>query len=390
MNALVLSGGGARGAYQAGVLLGLLEQGLFPRGPLPFPILVGTSAGALNAATLAAHADSFERGVSELVSVWGTMRAERVFRTDLPAILSNGLGWLRDLTLGGLLGRVGSRSLLDTRPLAALLERIPLDRIPGHVEAGLLRAVSVGAVSYATGNGVLFLQGQRDLPLWERPRQRVERTALGVPHLLASSAIPLFFPAVTIDGRPFGDGCVRNNTPLSPAIQLGASKILSIGVRQPFPLAESSPAPEPSAAQIVGVLLDAVMLDALESDTEHCQRVNRALLTTGDEAGELRPVEVLCFTPSQSLSAMALELRHQIPLLVRYLLGGLGDRDSSAELISYLLFDASFTGALLALGCSDVRQRREELRAFLSPSGDAASSDQLVLPGDGKLPIPRQ
>lgn len=369
--ALVLSGGGARGAYQAGVLQGLLEHELVPPGPLPFPILVGGSAGALNAATLAAHAGRFEEGVGELASVWGNIRPAQVFRTDLSGLLGNALGWIRDLALGGLLGKVGPRSLLDTAPLARLLARIPFERIPEHVEAGRLSALVIGAINYATGNGVLFLEGRPDLPLWERPRHRVERTAVGVKHLMASSAIPLFFPAVSIDGRPFGDGCIRNSSPLSPAIQLGAQRVLSIGVRQTIPRAESSPTPLPTLAQVAGVLLDALMLDALESDAEHCVRINSAVRSGLSEP--FRAVEVLCINPSQSLSQLAAELRHRVPFMVRYLLDGLGDRQTSAELTSYLLFDSAFTGRLLELGREDVRARKDELREFL---------------GQGKCPVP--
>lgn len=362
--ALVLSGGGARGAYQAGVLQGLLECGLIEPGPLTFPILVGNSAGALNAATLAAHADRVENGIAELGLTWGHIRAELVFRTDFAGLVGNGLRWLRDLTLGGLLGHNQARSLLDTRPLTDLLRKIPLERIPRHLESGCLKALAVGATNFSTGNGVLFLEARPDQPLWERPRFRVERTALGIQHLMASSAIPLFFPPVTIDGRPFGDGCVRNTTPLSPAIQLGARRILSVGVRQPYPQAERAVSRPPSVAQVVGVLLDAVMLDALETDQEHCERINQAI------GGPFHHVDVFCLNPSRSLSEMAAALRHRIPPLVRHLLGGLGDRDTSSELTSYLLFDSAFTSQLLELGRKDVRARREELAAFLRPEVD--------------------
>lgn len=365
--ALVLSGGGARGAYQAGVLAGLMECGLIAPGPLRFPILVGNSAGAINAASLAAHADRVQDGITELNAVWGNLRPHRVFRTDALWVIKNALRWMRDLSLGGLLGRVGSRSLLDTEPLGRLLARIPLERIPGHVLDGRLRALAVGATNYQTGNGVLFLEGHPDLPLWERPRHRVERTSLGVQHLLASSSIPLFFPPVAIDGRYFGDGCVRNSNPLSPAIQLGADRVLAIGVRQPYPQPELSRQLEaPSVAQVVGILLDAVMLDALEADTEHSERINRSIAACGGTGDPFREVSVLCLNPSQSLSALAAGLMHRMTPLVRYLLRGLGGDESSAELASYLLFDSAFTDRLLELGRRDVRSQQEKIGAFLA------------------------
>lgn len=365
--ALVLSGGGARGAYQAGVLAGLVECGLMGRGQLPFPILVGNSAGAINAAALAAHAETVQDGIAELTAVWGNLRPHRVFRTDPLTLIKNALRWMRDLSLGGLLGHVGSRSLLDTEPLGRLLARIPLERIPGHVLSGRLRALAVGATNYQTGNGVLFLEGQPDLPLWERPRHRVERTSLGVQHLLASSSIPLFFPPVAIEGRYFGDGCVRNSNPLSPAIQLGADRVLAIGVRQPYPQPEFSQQQQaPSVAQVVGILLDAVMLDALETDTDHSERINRQVAASGGNREPFRQVAVLCLNPSQSLSALAAGLMYRLPPVVRYLLRGLGGDESSAELASYLLFDAAFTDRLLELGRRDVRSQQDKIGAFLA------------------------
>ena len=231
--ALVLSGGGARGAYQAGVLQGLAELGLAVSAE-GFDILVGSSAGAINGAMLAAQADDFPGAANRLAEVWSAIEPQHVFRTDLRSLGGIGARWFRDLSFGGAMRRVGPKSLLDTAPLRELLrEWIPFEAIDGHVHQGQLRAFALPATDLYTADGVVFLDAPAEVPLWKRGRWSIERARIRVEHVMASSAIPVFFPSVEIEGRHFGDGSVRNTAPLSPAINLGADRILAIGVRQP-------------------------------------------------------------------------------------------------------------------------------------------------------------
>ncbi|MBK7978247.1 MAG: patatin-like phospholipase family protein [Deltaproteobacteria bacterium] len=379
--ALVLSGGGARGAYQVGVLKGLAELGIGAPGKSPFSILVGSSAGSINAAMLAAHADRFEDGVAQLARLWGNIQAKQVFRTDVASLGGIGLKWVRDLTFGGALGHVAPKALLDTAPLRKLLAKaIPFGDIAGNVERGGLKAVAISATNLYTTNGVVFVQGARNLPTWSRIRRQVERTEIGVEHLMASSAIPVFFPSVEIGGRHFGDGCIRNTSPLEPAIQLGAQRIVAVGVRESSPRPESvgpTRLPPPTIAQIAGVLLDAVMLDSIEVDVDHALRVNQSVAAHGGAAGDpFHLVDVLWLSPTRSFGELAAEMADHVPGIVRYLLRGLGGDEATTELVSYLLFDAAFCSRLIELGADDVKRRAGEVRAFFASEGDAGSTDR--------------
>jgi NTE family protein len=365
--ALVLSGGGARGAYQAGVLQGLVEIGMIGAEGSPFEIIVGSSAGSINAGMLAAHADVLRNGVTRLVEVWSQIAANEVFRTDIRSLGRIGVRWAWDLSFGGALRRVQPKALLDTAPLRTLLKRIPLARVEEHVKSGALYAVAVAATDLYTSNGYLFVQGHSGIKPWKRSRWRIERTRLAIDHLMASSAIPIFFPSVKIDGRHFGDGCIRNTAPLSPAINLGAQRIVAVGVQGPgSDAAASRKLPPPTIAQIAGVLLDAVMLDAIESDVEHSARVNRSVVSCRAREGNdpFRWVDVLWLRPSVDIGALAAELADHVPPVVRYLMRGLGTDESISELVSYLLFDPAFTLRLIEAGRSDVRAAKAEILRF--------------------------
>jgi NTE family protein len=367
---LVLSGGGARGAYQVGVLSGLVEQGLVPRERSGFEVVVGSSAGAINSAVVAAYADDFGAGLAQLERVWREIRVPQVFRTDVAALGRTGARWAWDLSLGGVTGDVRAKSLLDTAPLRALLsERVAFERIAANVESGSLAALALIATDLHTSNGVVFLQAPADTPSWHRRRWRVERTPIRVEHLMASSAIPIFFPPVEVDGRYFGDGSIRNTAPLSPAINLGAERIVAIGVSGPPPVSNGAgPHAQPSIAEVAGVLLDAVMLDAIEVDVEHSERVNTSILRypTPDAGQPFRLVRVLWLRPSVQVREIAARLAHRIPRLVRYLMRGLGSDEAVTELTSYLLFDAEFCSRLIELGRQDVAAERDRLERFFA------------------------
>jgi NTE family protein len=269
--ALVLSGGGARAAYQVGVLRELVAQGFLPRDRAGIDILVGSSAGAINTAAVAAWADDLHEGLARLEQVWSEIHPSQVYRTDVTSLGRTGARWAWDLSFGGATRHVQPKSLLDTAPLRTLLgERVDFSRIEANVAQGRVAALALIATDLHTSNGVIFLAAPPDTPGWSRRRWRIERTAIRVEHLLASSAIPIFFPSVEIAGRYFGDGSIRNTTPLSPAINLGADRIIAIGVSGPPPDATSTgPREPPTVAEVAGVLLDAVMLDAVEVDVEH-------------------------------------------------------------------------------------------------------------------------
>lgn len=372
--ALVLSGGGAHGAYQVGVLRGLLDAGLVPAERSAFEVLVGASAGAINAGALAARADTFADGVARLEETWGEIQPDQIFRTDVRSLAGIGARWVRDLSFGGLLRGVEAKSLLDTTPLRQLLtESIAFDRIQQNVDSGALRALAVIATDLYSSQGVVFIHGAPDTPLWRRRCWSIERAQIDAAHIMASSAIPIFFPSVPLDGRHLGDGCIRNTAPLSPAINLNVDRILAIGVRGPSPnvAPPASLPPPPTLAQIAGVLLDAVMLDALEVDVAHSDQVNRSVVTcAGPEGGRpFREVEVLWLSPAQSFAKLAGEYADRIPRVVRYLLRGLGPDDAILELASFLLFDAQFCSRLMEEGRADVAASRDSIAAFLEDPG---------------------
>jgi len=377
--ALVLSGGGARGAYQAGVLMGLLEQGFVSEDVSSFDILIGSSAGSINSGLLGAFADQFGRGVRTLTQIWRNLEAKNVFRTDIASLGRIGVRWAWDLSFGGATRHVQPKSLLDTAPLRKLLSsKVPFGRIDGNVERGALRALAIPATDLYTSNGVLFVHAGDDVDLWTRRRWSIERTRIQVDHLMASSAIPIFFPSVLIEGRHFGDGSIRNTAPLSHAINLGADRIVAVAVREPgkqsAPPRRKGQGPPPTIAQIAGVLLDAVMLDAIEVDVEHSQRVNTSVIGCASEDGHapFRYIDVLWISPSQDFGQLAAELSERIPGVVRYLMRGLGSDDAVTELASYLLFDTVYCERLIETGRADVAAEHDRIAEFFAKVPAAA------------------
>lgn len=381
---LILTGGGARAAYQVGVLQALAAiRGRCDAPPgNPFPVIAGTSAGAINAAALAGDADDFERGVAKLVSIWRDFRAEQVYRADSIGVIRTGAGWLTMMSIGWIIARwrrLKPRSLLDNAPLASLLERMArLERIPDLIRDGHLRALAVSASSYTTGEHVTFYNAAQEVSAWVRSQRRAVRDHIGLPHLLASSAIPFVFPAkqLSIEGEPewFGDGSMRQAAPISPAIHLGAERILVIGAgRMHEPAGKRQVSTDyPTMAQIAGHALSNIFLDALAVDVERLQRINRTLQLLPREAREqsaLRPIDVLLIAPSQRLDDMAARHIDALPLTIRGLLRGVGvsgqgSAARGAALASYLLFEADFTRELMALGESDTLARRDEVARF--------------------------
>ncbi|MEK8031170.1 patatin-like phospholipase family protein [Ideonella sp. DXS29W] len=381
---LILTGGGARAAYQVGVLQALAEirRACVVPDTNPFPVITGTSAGAINAAALAGDADDFDRGVDKLVSIWQGFHADQVYRSDSIGVIRTGARWLTMMSIGWVIARwrrLKPRSLLDNTPLAGLLERmVRLERIPELIRDGHLKALAVSASSYSSGEHVTFYNAAEEVPAWVRSQRRAVRDHIGLPHLLASSAIPFVFPAkqLMIDDEPqwFGDGSMRQAAPISPAIHLGAERILVVGAgRMHEPPGKRHVSAEyPTMAQIAGHALSNIFLDALAVDVERLQRINRTLQLLPAEAREksaLRPIDVLLIAPSQRLDDIAARHLDALPLTIRTLLRGVGvsgqgNDARGAALASYLLFESDYTRELMALGVSDTMARRDEVASF--------------------------
>lgn len=369
--ALVLSGGGARAAYQVGFLRFLARQ--FP--DFSPDILTGVSAGAINAAFLAAHAGNFRQRVDALANLWANLRTEDIFRVDLPCLARNVVRWGVRLLSGGSRHAPRVRSLVDTQPLRTLLvdalqaENGVLTGINRNLSDGSLKAIALTASSYATGRSVTWVQGC-EIKLWERPDRTSIRGPLTVEHVMASAAFPLLFPAVQVDGVWYGDGGVGLRAPLSPAVHLGAERILAISTRSAQARQELTPAVingYPPPAQVAGALLDAIFLDLLDADAQHLERLNLLLdaLPEGKRAS-LRHTDLRVLRPSQDLERLAREYEPQLPPAFRFLTRGLGTREvRSSNVLSLLMFQPDYLNRLLELGEADARAGASELGALL-------------------------
>jgi len=372
---LILTGGGARAAYQVGFLRAVSH--MLPRGtPNPFQIICGTSAGAVNAAVMAAGATDFHRAVRRLMLVWKYFHADQVYRSDVLSVISTGSKWLGAMLLGGL-GRNNPTSLLDNSPLAQLLRRyLDFNGIRSSIEAGALYALSVTASGYTSGQSVSFFQGVPGLAGWQRARRIGVPEMIDIDHLMASSALPFIFPAVPLRREFFGDGSMRQIAPISPALHLGADRVIVIGAGRHAGAAteRTRTIAYPSLAQIAGHALNSIFLDSLEVDIERLQRINRTirLISPEDRSRhdvQLREIDVLVISPSEEIDRIAARYTRDLPRPIRFLLRGLGaTRTGGATLTSYLLFEPAYCGALIALGYKDTMARREEILRFIGPA----------------------
>jgi NTE family protein len=391
--ALVLPGAGARGAYQVGVLKAVAE--LLPKdAPNPFAILSGTSAGAINAAVLAGRAGHFERAIREMEHVWVSFRAEHVYRTDNRALLRTSLHWLA-AAMFGVFGVRAPSSLLDNAPLRQLLARdVSFAGIKRSIRRGHLDAIAITASAYTSARSITWFQGRHELLPWTRVRRAGRTEKLTLDHLMASAAVPFVFPPVKIAGEYYGDGSMRHRAPLSPAIHLGADRMLVIGVRDerpdPEPPSGADPA-VPTVAHLAGYMLDTLFMDGLYTDLERLQSINRiieqsgtAKLTGGLE--RLRPLHTVVIVPKEDIRAVAARHWKELPRGVRLVLGSLGAFDRNGmQLVSYLLFESGFTRELVDMGYRDAFAMEDELRAFLFDQ----PMDTLYAPAHLKLALER-
>jgi NTE family protein len=365
---LVLPGGGARAAYQVGVLRAIAD--LLPaRSSNPFPVVTGTSAGAVNATAIAVHADRFRVAVGNLERVWRNFQVHQVFRADTASMLRSGLHWVLAMMSGGWL-LPPPKSLLDNSPLRELLKmQFDFAGVRRAIEAGQLDALSIAAAGYVSARSVSFFEARNGSVPWNRMRRAGQPAELSLDHLMASVAVPFLFPPVLMGEEYFGDGAMRQANPFSAAIHLGAERLLVIGTRNETQLATAAPPLCPTFGQIFGYMLDALFTDGLYSDLERLTQLNEIIDRTGPISGEgvqLKRIDMLVILPSRDLSEIARHHIASLPRPVRVLLRTMGALNTGGgQLMSYLLFQDTFTRELIALGYQDAMKRSEDLQAFL-------------------------
>ncbi len=371
---LVLSGGGARGAYQVGVLKAVSEILKLPAEGSPFKILSGSSAGAINTAKLATGSKNFVAAADELVQLWSNIKSDQVYKTDLLSLNKFGLGAL-------LSSSKKFNALLDTTPLKKLIEdNCQFSRIQENLEAGIYDSVIITANNYLTNTATSFIQSatrvNQELMFWKESRRKAIHAELKTEHIMASSAIPVLFPPINIQGQPHGDGCVRNNTPCSPSLRMGADKLFVIGVRTQSSAEavlniEQKPHSEASMVRIFNTLLNAVLLDSVEQDVQRIQRINELVdevkkLNPKFESKKLKKIPALCISPSVDIGEIARQKAHHMPRILRLSINAFGQLDEASEILSYLLFDKEFCKNLIEIGYNDALKQKTDIERFFN------------------------
>lgn len=369
---LVLSGGGARGAYQVGVLSAIADISRDLGLDNPFTIYTGVSAGAINASYLAAGAEDFAQTTKKLVDLWSRISSDNVFYTDAMSLGKIGFKWLEELSLGAIAGTTPGRALLDTRPLRELISsNMQFENIQRNIDAKKLRAVAITAMDYQSSTGITFVQGNEDIKLWTKARRLSQRAVLKAEHVMASAAIPMLFPPVQVGNSFFGDGCVRNQSPCGPAIYLGAEKLMVIGVKTSnmVPTSLANAGHPPSIARVANVLLNSVLLDGIEIDLERMENINKlvSLINANDtNKTPMKQVQFASVSPSIDIGNIAYQKSTKMPRLIRYLLKGLGSLEDAREIVSYLLFEPTFCTHLIEVGFEDGMRNKESIKQLLT------------------------
>ncbi|KYG65241.1 patatin family protein [Bdellovibrio bacteriovorus] len=371
---LVLSGGGARAAYQAGVIAAIAEIAEKNGVQQLFNYYTGVSAGAINATMLASTPECrITNGTKKLLDLWSHVTAEQVYVTDPFHLSFGGIKWITDLSMGGMKPTSHRRALLDTSPLKSLIRKhCDFSNIQKNIDAKKFSALAVSALDYFSTSTVTFVQGTQEIPSWQRVRRQSEASKITSDHLLASAAIPLLFPPVTIGHRHYGDGCIRNQSPCGPAIYMGARKLIAIGVRKKQDLCYTShhvqDVKPPTVGRVVSVLLHAVMMDGLEVDIERIERINSNILKLSEKEQSslsVRPIQYVWISPSRDLSQIASNKVERLPRMIRYLLRGLGSLQDASEIASFLLFDQEYCKTLTEIGYEDGLQQKEQIERLL-------------------------
>ncbi|MEA9355889.1 patatin-like phospholipase family protein [Bacteriovorax sp. PP10] len=366
--ALVLNGGGARACYQAGAVRALYE--IIKKDQNLFDIITGNSAGAINATFLSSAARDWGSATQYLSDFWQRIYPEDVFDMDHFTMTKLGTSWLKDTIFKST--NIGNfNSILNTAPLKKLLSReIDFGEIRLLIESKLLSSVALSTTNYYSGSSVVFFDGDKKIPLWSKPSRFAIRGELGVDHVMGSSAIPLFFPPAKINESYYGDGCIRQTTPLSPAIHLGATKIIAIGIRSPRSMNQIiemslTPNAMPQISQIGGVMMNAIFLDSLEADLEMLEKMNLLVKIMGEKSPR-KNIPILSLIPSRDLGEMTAKLDEKMPTLLRYFLKSIGITGRSGlDLLSYLAFDSSYTQQVVELGYEDTMKRKKEILIFV-------------------------